>query len=136
MARLEARVVASAPRPDRPVAAELRARAVRPVRWFRRRARCSAPSSVRGRSPQLETTLGRKLAVSHNFYGWTDDFTSWARSTSGSGYIPLVTWEAWTNGVGVSLDDIAAGAHDAMIRSRAQSSASIGQKFFFGGVTR
>jgi hypothetical protein len=83
-----------------------------------------------GTIAQLEATLGRKLAVSHNFYGWTDDYTSWARSAVGSGYIPLVTWEAWTNGVGVSLDDIVAGVHDSMIRNRAQSSASIGQKFF------
>ncbi len=79
---------------------------------------------------QLETTLGRKLAVSHNFYGWTDDWTSWARSSLAAGYIPLVTWETWTNGVGVSLDDIINGVHDPMIRSRAQSCASIGQKFF------
>jgi hypothetical protein len=83
-----------------------------------------------GTVAQLEATLGRKLAVSHNFYGWTDDYTSWVRTALGSGYIPLVTWEAWTNSVGVSLDDIIAGAHDSMIRSRAQSCASIGQKFF------
>ena len=30
----------------------------------------------------------------------------------------------------MSLDEIVAGVHDTMIRSRAQSSASIGQKFF------
>jgi len=83
-----------------------------------------------GTITQLDTTLGRKLAISHNFYGWADDFTSWARTTSASGYIPLVTWEPWKNSVGVSLDDIVGGVHDAMIRSRAQSSASIGQRFF------
>jgi endoglucanase len=83
-----------------------------------------------GTIAQLETTLGRKLAVSHNFYGWTDDWTPWVRSTFASGYIPLVTWETWMNGVGYSLDDIVNGVHDSMIRSRAQSSASIGQKFF------
>src|SRR5206468_676272 len=59
-----------------------------------------------GTIAQLETTLGRKLAVSHNFFGWTDDYTTWIRSTLAGGYIPLVTWETWTNGVGYSLDDI------------------------------
>ena len=83
-----------------------------------------------GTVAQLETTLGRKLAISHNFYGWTDDYTVWARSAVASGYIPLVTWETWTNGVGIPLDDILGGVHDAMIRSRAQSSQAIGQKFF------
>jgi len=83
-----------------------------------------------GTIAQLETTLGRKLGVSHNFFGWTDDYTTWIRSTSGSGYIPLVTWETWTNGVGYSLDDIINGVHDSMIRTRAQACASIGQKFF------
>jgi len=84
-----------------------------------------------GTIPQLETTLGRKLTISHNFYGWTDDYTAWVRSTLMSGYIPLVTWEAWTGGsVGIPLDDIINGAHDSMIRTRAQACAAIGQKFF------
>jgi beta-mannanase len=84
-----------------------------------------------GTIPQLETTLGRKLAISHNFYGWTDDWTTWVRSTAQAGYIPLITWEAWTNGsVGIPLDDIINGAHDTMIRSRAQSALAVGQKFF------
>jgi endoglucanase len=79
---------------------------------------------------QLEGTLGRKLAISHNFFGWNDDYTSWVRSTVAGGYIPLVTWEPWVGAAGVSIDDIANGAHDSMIRSRAQSSAAIGQRFF------
>ena len=83
-----------------------------------------------GTIAQLETTLGRKLAVSHNFYGWNDDYTSWVRSTLASGYIPLVTWEPWVGAAGVSIVDIANGAHDSMIRSRAQSLAGMGQKVF------
>jgi hypothetical protein len=84
-----------------------------------------------GTIAQLETTLGRKLAISHNFYGWTDDWTGWVRSTAQAGYIPLITWEAWTNGsTGIPLDDIINGAHDTMIRSRVQASMAIGQKFF------
>jgi Glycosyl hydrolase family 26 len=83
-----------------------------------------------GTIAQLESTLGRKLAVSHNFYGWTDDWTTWVRSTLASGYIPLVTWETWVNSVGIPLDDIINGGHDAMIRTRAQACQSIGQRFF------
>ncbi len=83
-----------------------------------------------GTIAQLETTLGRKLAVSHNFYGWNDDYTSWVRSTIAAGYIPLVTWEPWVGSAGVSIVDIANGAHDSMIRSRAQSLAGAGQKVF------
>jgi len=83
-----------------------------------------------GTIPQLETTLGRKLAISHNFYGWTDDYTVWARSAQASGYVPLITWETWVNGVGVALDEILAGTHDAMIRSRAASLKALGQKVF------
>jgi hypothetical protein len=83
-----------------------------------------------GTIAQLEATLGRKLAVSHNFYGWNDDYTSWVRSTLASGYIPLVTWEPWVGAAGVSIVDIANGAHDSLIRSRAQSLAGMGQKLF------
>ena len=83
-----------------------------------------------GTLAQLETTLGRKVAVSHNFVGWNDDYTSWVRSTLTGGRIPLVTWEPWINGTGVSIDDIASGGQDAMIRSRAQAAGGIGQKFF------
>jgi len=84
-----------------------------------------------GTVAQLETTLGRKLAISHNFYGWTDDYMTWVRSTLQTGAIPLVTWEAWTNGsTGISLDDIINGVHDTMIRARAQAAKDAGQKFF------
>jgi beta-mannanase len=84
-----------------------------------------------GTIAQLETTLGRRLAISHNFYGWTDDWTTWVRSTFTNGYIPLVTWEAWMNGsAGVPLDELVNGTHDTLIRNRAQAAQSIGQKFF------
>ena len=54
-----------------------------------------------GTVAQLEATLGRKLAVSHNFFGWNDDYTSWVRSTVAGGYIRLVTWEPWIGATGV-----------------------------------
>jgi beta-mannanase len=84
-----------------------------------------------GTQAQLEATLGRRLKIVHQFFGWTDDWTVFVRSTLQAGQIPLVTWETWTNGsVGIPLDDILNGAHDAMIRTRAQSAAAAGQPFF------
>jgi len=83
-----------------------------------------------GTVAQLETTLGRKLAIIHNFFGWTDDFVPWIRSSLQTGELPLVTWETWMSGVGVPLDDIVNGVHDTMIRARAQAAKDIGQRFF------
>jgi hypothetical protein len=84
-----------------------------------------------GTMAQLETTLGRKTAIQHDFHGWTDDWMVSVRSTLSAGKIPLITWEAWTNGsVGTSLDDIISGVHDTLIRTRAEASKDAGQKFF------
>jgi len=52
------------------------------------------------------------------------------RSDLAAGRIPLITWEAWTSGVGTPLDDIINGQQDAVITARAQSAKAIGQRFF------
>jgi len=78
----------------------------------------------------FETTLGRKLAIIHTFVGWTDDFTARLPGDLAGGRIPLITWEAWENGVGAGLDDIVGGTYDGMIRSRAVAVKNLGQKFF------
>ena len=78
----------------------------------------------------FETELGRKVAITHNFVGWTDDWTSQLSGMATGGRIPLVTWEAWNNSVGAPLTDIIGGSYDSMIRSRAQAAKSFGQKFF------
>ncbi|HEY4184228.1 MAG TPA: glycosyl hydrolase [Polyangia bacterium] len=83
-----------------------------------------------GTMADLETTLGRKLGVVHNFFGWTDDYTGWVGSNLAAGYIPLATWETWTNNVGIPLDDIINGNHDTMIRARAQAAKALGKPFF------
>lgn len=83
-----------------------------------------------GSLAELEATLGRKLAVVHKFYAWSDDWPTWVRATLQGGQIPLVTWETWTGGVGIPFDDILAGTHDAMIRTRAQAAKAIGRRFF------
>ncbi len=78
----------------------------------------------------FETTLGRKLAIIHTFVGWTDDYTARLPGDLAGGRVPLITWEAWQNGVGAPLDDIVGGVYDGMIQSRAQAVKSLGQKFF------
>jgi beta-mannanase len=83
-----------------------------------------------GTFEQLETTLGRKLAIVHHFFGWTDDWLTPIPSALSSGKIPLITWETWNAGVGVPLDEILSGAHDSLIRSRATAAKNIGQRFF------
>ena len=83
-----------------------------------------------GTFDQLETTLGRKLAIIHTFVGWSDDWTTLLTSSNTGGRIPLITWETWNSGVGIPLDDIINGVYDSMITSRAQASKNVGQKFF------
>lgn len=78
----------------------------------------------------FETELGRKVAINHNFAGWTDDFTTMLSGLATGGRIPLVTWEAWENSVGAPLPDIISGTYDSMITTRARSAKSFGQKFF------
>jgi hypothetical protein len=83
-----------------------------------------------GTVAQLETTIGRKLAIVHSFYSWTDDFTARLATNLAGGRIPVVTWEPWTNSVGIPLDDIINGVHDAMIQTRAQAARNAGGTFF------
>jgi Glycosyl hydrolase family 26 len=83
-----------------------------------------------GTLAQLETTLGRKVAINHKFFGWGDDYTVQAANDLAAGRIPLITWETWTNGVGFPLTDIVSGTYDTMIRARAQSAKALGKRFF------
>jgi len=83
-----------------------------------------------GIQDQIEATLGRKLAINHNFFAWNLDFTVQAGKDLAANKIPLITWEAWINGVGTPLDDIINGVQDSLIRSRAQSAKALGKPFF------
>jgi Glycosyl hydrolase family 26 len=83
-----------------------------------------------GTLAQLETTIGRKLAITHSYSTWAADFTTRLATTLAGGRIPLVTWEPWTNSIGIPLDDIINGVHDTMIQTRAQSAKNVGGTFF------
>jgi Glycosyl hydrolase family 26 len=80
---------------------------------------------------QFEAIVGRRLAIIHNFFGWTDDWVARARTDVAAGRTPLITWETWLGGaVGIPLDDIISGVYDTMINTRAQAARAVGQKFF------
>ena len=83
-----------------------------------------------GTLAQLETTLGRKLAIVHNFFAWSDDWVARVPGDLSGGRIPLITWETWVNSVGIPFDDILNGVHDSMITTRATAAKNVGQKFF------
>jgi hypothetical protein len=79
----------------------------------------------------LETLLGRKVVVHHDFYGWSDDYGSRIGQDFTAGRVPLVTWEAWdNNNVGTSLDQIAAGTLDTVIHRNALAVKAFGKPFF------
>jgi endoglucanase len=64
----------------------------------------------------LEHRLGRRLTIDHHFYSWHDTFPGrlerWDRA---AGRTPLITWEPF----GVTLNDVAVGREDDLIRARA-----------------
>jgi len=70
-----------------------------------------------------EVALGRPFDIDHRFQNWTTAFPTPADSWDVShGRIPMVTWQPDT----VSLDAIAAGAADDVIRARAAAVAAFG----------
>jgi Glycosyl hydrolase family 26 len=78
----------------------------------------------------FEAELGRQVAINHNFVGWTDDWTTMLSGLAAGGRIPIITWEAWVNGVGAPLTNIIGGTYDSMITARAQAVKAFGKKFF------
>ena len=67
-------------------------------------AGCAARSVRRDRNvPSFEAELGRKVAINHNFVGWTDDYTTMLSGLAAGWPHPARTWEAWENSVGAPL---------------------------------
>ncbi|MGC4064161.1 MAG: glycosyl hydrolase [Polyangiaceae bacterium] len=65
-----------------------------------------------------------KFAVHLGYYDWSLDYTSFARADITAGRIPYVTVEPFNT----SLDSIASGSEDTLIRSRATAVKSLGGK--------
>ncbi len=72
-----------------------------------------------------EKLIDRRWVIDHRFYSfedWTVDRTPWAIANH---KIPLVTWEPHEK-----LDDIIAGVHDDMIRTRARGAKALGAEMY------
>ena len=77
-----------------------------------------------GQLAAREVLLGRKLAIRHRFFAWTDNWIDAdAQSDIAAGRIPMATWEPFTG----TLTDIAAGQYDAMAHERAQAAKALGK---------
>jgi hypothetical protein len=86
---------------------------------------------VRGWSPErvvaVERALGRKLAIDHRYYDFSDDFPYRAeRWDLRNGRIPMLSWDP----NGVTLDAINAGNYDHYIRERALALGKLRQPVF------
>ena len=80
----------------------------------------TAPSQGAAMS-RLETAIGRKFAIGHSFIPWGGGIGSQPASNVAEGRIPLISF-----GDGGRWRAIAAGRHDAYLRSLARSIAALG----------
>jgi beta-mannanase len=63
---------------------------------------------------QYETALGRKLAINHRYYGWTDELADWETQwDTANGRIPLLSWSHY------SAAAVTSGSQDGVIRRAA-----------------
>jgi hypothetical protein len=73
----------------------------------------------------LESRLGRRLHIDHNFYSWTDVFPSWREPWDiDNQRIPMISWN------GENTDAIARGDYDGMIATRAHAVAMLSSPVF------
>jgi hypothetical protein len=81
---------------------------------------------------QLESQIGRKLAIDHQYYKWDTQFpTSHESWTVGRGTIPFLNWKAQRlNGAIVPWSSIASGAEDAAIVARADAIKAFGSPIY------
>jgi parallel beta-helix repeat protein len=69
----------------------------------------------------LEAAIGRKLAIGHSFVRWGEGLGSMPADDLENQRIPLISF-----GAGGSWGDVAAGRHDAYLRSLAKSIGALG----------
>jgi Glycosyl hydrolase family 26 len=89
--------------------------------WVKPRGSETLQARMRAVS-KLESQLGRRLDVNHHFYPWDKPFpTQEERWDLKQGRIPLISWN------GTYTDQIASGAHDDLIRTRAAGVRALGR---------
>jgi hypothetical protein len=82
------------------------------------------PAQSEAEMQKVEAQVGRKFAIHLGYFDWSLDYTAFARADISAGRIPYVTVEPFNT----SLDSIASGAEDNLIRSRATAVKSLGGK--------
>ena len=71
---------------------------------------------------RVESQIGRRFAIDHYYYQWTDSFPNAAQTwTVGQGGIPFINWKA-----GGSWSAIANGSQDAVIIAHADAIKNFG----------
>lgn len=84
-----------------------------------------AEADITAAVAKVETDTGKRLGIDHHFYPWAGEFPGWKEPWDiQSGRIPMVTWG------GVESWKINNGSQDAIIAARADSTKSLGGKFF------
>ena len=75
---------------------------------------------------RVESQIGRRFAIDHYYYQWTDSFPNAAQTwTVGQGRIPFINWKA-----GGSWSAIANGSQDAVIVAHADAIKSFGYPIY------
>ena len=73
----------------------------------------------------LESRIGRRLHIDHNFYAWEDSFPTWREPWDlEHDRIPMISWN------GANTDTIVGGGYDGMILARAQAVRELGKPVF------
>ena len=71
-----------------------------------------------------EADIGRRLAISHHFYPWEEEFpTVREEADLRAGRIPLISWNGKTESLSIGL-----GQADELIRTRARAVKALGEK--------
>jgi putative cell wall-binding protein len=93
--------------------------------WAKPRDGVFTRATQEGRWRELEAAAGRTFDIGHTFYPWETPFPTWREPWHiASGRIPLISWN------GTFTSEIAAGAHDALIRERADAVKALGAPVF------
>ncbi len=81
---------------------------------------------------RVESQIGRTLAVDHQYYRWDDPIPTAHQSWDvAAGRIPYIAWNAKrNNGTAVSWSQIASGAEDAWITTRADALKAFGSPIY------
>jgi uncharacterized protein YfaP (DUF2135 family) len=93
--------------------------------WAKPRDGSYSRASQEARWRELEAAAGRTFDVAQSYYPWETPFPTWREPWHiAAGRIPLISWN------GTFTSEIASGAHDALIRERADAVKALGAPVF------